>query len=676
MTNCYAAGETGYTGLDCSAGSTVPANSHIGGMIGSMSAKIARASNCYYDKQATAMREWGVGVNASTVPTVDMATGVMTTDCNVGKGLTSTSPGGATGFRGFTSGEWDYTAVNHYPELRTFKFASAANWGADARANLVKAYSLSSTATALLDTWDYALNKATGKIDVGGAMNALTYDTVRDLTSSFTLTANLVDSWDRIGDQDSKTHRESTSVIAGETLDVLSLKAVGGQYICDELVPGIEWLMVTCSVGGQAATRRIRVIPTASIDAGINVVITGLYDHADDVKLYYSTGARIEGDRSDVTTGIFPDKDGESNAITAEQTRLLNNGKNTYPVANTQIGNDFYFGATANYMGKTGENAAISEIYVYIYKVTGIDEGTSEIQTGDRITLTDKNLSAGALQFNGYDLLENTDQRYLIEYMWELEDGRVLSDAKMVRRARMPFHVTLNLYQDTISPATRYPEGGYLYTGINAAGGSRLPLTDFSDITTGGRQAATDAGDAKYKETAQTAWKLKNPADTVIQVQLIMQNGEPAIRAGEVFTKLIDNPTPGQTISLPMVKYRIVYRSGGFYTIPEHVTRDYILQYDAANETWHLEFAKSDEVSPENNEIFFNDVENCITVNVVVRRGAVPPGPPPVPPEIPQTGDGSMPMLWLGVMLFALAGLIAVRFAPGSVKKTKPSESR
>ena len=659
MTNCYAAGETGYTGLDTSIGATVPGTSHIGGMVGSMSSRIQGASNCYYDKQATGMREFGVGANVSVIPSASIGAGVLTEDSLEGAGLTSTAPGGA-GFPGFTSGEWDYSAADHYPELRAFKYATAATWGTQERADLVKAYSLSSTSTMLLDTWDYGLNRDTGKIDVRGPMNSTTYDTVRDLTSSFTLTADQVENWDRIGEQDSKTHNESKSIIAGETYDVLSLKDTGGQYICDELVPGIEWLMVTCKVGTQEATRRVRVIPTASIEAGQSTVITELYDHADDVELFYSTGKRIELSRSDVTTGIYPDMDGQSNAITPLQNTMLNNGANTYPTASAKTANDLYYGASAGYMGKTGENAEGSALYVYIHKVTGIDPTTNEILTGDRILLTDTNLSAGAMQFNGYTKLDNTDQRYLIEYMWELKDGRVLSDAKMVRRAKMPFGVTLNLYQNALSPATLYPEGGYLYTGINAPGGSRLPLTDFSGITTVGREAATDTGGAMYEQQAQTAWKIKDPAETMLSLKLTMQNGDPAIGNAEVFSVTVDNPAVGDHLDLPCVMYRIVYRNGAFYTIPENVTRTYILQYDTANDVWHLEFDKVQAQSPENAKIYFNDVENNIFVDVVVRRGGV------VPVEggadgIPQTGDSTQPLLLTALCVAAYGGLVAVR---------------
>ena len=262
MQNCYAAGETGYTGLDSSGTATEPETNGIGGMIGTLTDHIVTASNCYYDKQTTAMREWKVGNNTSKLNLDGKITGVTTKDSVVsGPGLTCTTPNGTKGFTGFSGTAWDYSAVDHYPELRVFKEATAAEWGTQERANLVKAYSLSSTATMLLDTWDYTLDRATGKIDQLAAGNTLIYDTVRDLTSSFTLTAKDVDNWDRIGEQDSKTHKESKATIAGVEYDVLSLKATGGQYICDELVPGIEWLMVTCSVGGQEAPAACALFP-------------------------------------------------------------------------------------------------------------------------------------------------------------------------------------------------------------------------------------------------------------------------------------------------------------------------------------------------------------------------------------------------------------------------------
>lgn len=668
--NCYAAGETGFTGLDCSAASTQPSALLIGGMAGSVRNDAGSLRDtfeaCYYDKQTTAMREWDLGQDRGKYAGV---TGVLTADSvQNGAGLTNTDPLNATsGFKGLTANTkaiagaypvdpgviWDYSEPQHYPELAVFKNAAAAQWGTEARADLVKAYSLSSTATMQLNPWDYTLNRGSGLINVDAPGNKDIYDTVRDLTSGFSLTSHKVDNWDRIGNQDSRTHGESKSVIAGETYDVLSLKSQNGQFLCDELVPGIEWLMATCSVGGQTATRRVRVIPTASVDAGQSKVVTGLYDHADDVRLFYSTGARYEANNADVTTGVYPDKDGQANAISTVQAKMLANPKNTYAAADTESGNDLFFGADAGYMGKSGENAEGSKLYVYIHKVTGFDPQTNEIQMGDRVTLTDTNQSLGAEQFNGYTLLDDVDQRYLINYMWELGDGRVLEDAKLVRRAQTPFNVTLNLYQNSLSPATLYPEGGYLYTGVDAPGGSRPRLTSLGDIVAKGRQAETDANAAQYLEKAQTAWKLKNPADSLINLQLTMQNGDPAMSGGDVFTTAITDPVAGGRLALPCVYYRIVYRNGVFFTIPEAVTRSYTLQYDAASAVWYLEFDKLSEVSPENNTVYFNDVENHIRVDVVVKHSQNGSG-------APQTGDAFEPWLWMIAMLLSAVTLGAL----------------
>ena len=359
-----------------------------------------------------------------------------------------------------------------------------------------------------------------------------------------------------------------------------------------------------------------------------------------------------------MTTGIYPDKAGAANAITPLQTTMLGNGKNQYNAATTETDNDKYYGASAGYMGQAKENAEGSKLYVYIYKVTGIDAATNKINTGERISLTDVNTSIGAMQFNGYSQLPNTDQRYLIEYMWELKDQRVLSDAKMVRRAKMPFGVQLSLYQNVLSPATLYPDGGYLYTGIKAPSGARLPLTNFSSITAVGQQAATDAGGALYEQHAQTAWKLKNPAESMISLTVTMQNGDPAIGNNEVFSVTVDHPVEGDRFNLPCVMYRIVYKNGAFYTIPENVTRTYILQYDTANDVWHLEFDKTAERSPENPKIFFNDVENFISVDVVVSHTG---GGEVGSDGIPQTGDGAQPILMGILCLMAVSGLAAVR---------------
>ena len=129
--DCYAAGEVGNFTTDINQAASAPF--YTGGFAGYIPrANGLQATNCYYDKQTTAMREVATGVT-NAWPGV---TGVLTTASQTSggqriNGLTDdpTAAGAGTlGFTGFSDNtQWVYTA-NHYPQLNKFASAATGDW--------------------------------------------------------------------------------------------------------------------------------------------------------------------------------------------------------------------------------------------------------------------------------------------------------------------------------------------------------------------------------------------------------------------------------------------------------------------------------------------------------------------------------------------------------------------
>ncbi|MGL6294710.1 hypothetical protein [Eubacterium aggregans] len=112
--DCYAAGEVGSL-------KTLPSQTGTqGGFSGDYRNGLV-FTNCYYDKQTSAMREKGFGGNSytqSTKPTTTLV-GILTTGADGQTGLTE-APGTA-GFKGFSSNNmgWRYHSGS-YPQLTAF----------------------------------------------------------------------------------------------------------------------------------------------------------------------------------------------------------------------------------------------------------------------------------------------------------------------------------------------------------------------------------------------------------------------------------------------------------------------------------------------------------------------------------------------------------------------------
>lgn len=341
--SCYAAGEVGSTQTV-----TTDNSNYVGGFVGydqtynnsydEDGKYTTEYINCYYDKQTTAMREWVSGRFNSAYDEDDdelndneydiAIMGVLTTDSEkFGTGLTSvpntevethtedvdkdaSTVDPEYGFIGFTSdSDWVYTTEEHYPELAVFANATSDGWD---NPELVKAYSLASTATVLLDTWDYGY---TWDTDTGirsdskelyfGTYDGLddhvadryTYDTVREVVSNSSITDTAT--FEEMIEGGIKTQSYMYADIEYDTdknitnKDDLDESSYNGDAAFDldndsdsltVMAPGIDWYDITESSGDEVGSRPIRLISFMSVDAGYDQVLSAddLYDHKDD----------------------------------------------------------------------------------------------------------------------------------------------------------------------------------------------------------------------------------------------------------------------------------------------------------------------------------------------------------------------------------------------------------
>jgi hypothetical protein len=300
ISNSYAAGEVGP--LSMKPGEIA---NYSGGFVGDdRRLQSLTVTNCFYDKQTTAMREVAAGGGKS----YPGAVGVLTSDTvKAGKGLAGGTPG-STGFTGFAdNSRWVYTE-GHYPQLKVFVQPTTftnTNWISQTNLNnLIKAYSAASTSTVQLETYER-------NWDSSVTLPATVYDTVRDLTRDFKLTSTSNVNWSLVGNGQTLSNGTGNALnVMGETLPLIQLTKQAGQWIGHSPAPGVEWLRVTNTIDGQIGTRALRITPTAYLRAGNNTTLQvgDTYDHADGVRLLYTTAARLSVDETDITKGIFPDR--------------------------------------------------------------------------------------------------------------------------------------------------------------------------------------------------------------------------------------------------------------------------------------------------------------------------------------------------------------------------------
>lgn len=707
MNDCYAAGEVGAADTDVSPNSTGIQAQTCGGFVGGTVGAHTNSefTNCYYDKQTTAMREWGVGEpNATAGITNDDVVGCLTTDTiKSGTGLTS-SPG-TTGFTGFSdNSQWDFSTQYHYPELQCFSQATPEVWG-DAY-QLVRDYSKTSTSTVMLETWEKSLDKETGVLKTGTATTT-TYDTVRDLTVRFHTTGDISEyAWYRTEfvnvtpkDGDDANKNGASVTIAGNKMPVMTLstKKSGAEtvYYADQFSPGLEWLLVTYG----SAQRRLRVMPTVGVDAGKsntiyrpsdeapnNVKIAAFYDHADDVELYYSTAERMALSMSDITTGIFPDASGgeayasdyltrTANNLSDRQKLLMSNsidtdlsayfsahGDNTYGVSLDLSNNKTYPGVDASYMSRAKDetvsassaftetsSANNSKVYVYGRVVTGIDSTTGAISVGSNlIDFTDATM---ADVYNGLALNVHEDQMIMLEYMWELADGRVVNDAKLITIRATPFNTVITAYDagglnDSVPDANKIlldssnglldsndmyvnmqklkglntdtAAAAALLTPDNRTTDELLPYMVYPEGTANAGQAVDESLiGPEYSDSLIASWTLTNEDKAVTKIRLSMDSGRNDENGNKVYFFAEINPLVSDTVELNYEYYRYITEDDGqYYVKTETLKRTYTIKL--SGDTYYLLFNtyKKDSTTDLGFKVDEVDVANNIKVEL------------------------------------------------------------
>lgn len=224
--NCYAAGEVGTLQSDIdgtplnSAGGRIE-NSTLSGFCGN---KLGTFTNCYYDKQTTAMCDIGTREGVQGLITRDLI------DLDLGDAWT-TSAGG-------------------YPELKVF---------AESDDPLTRTCSAASTSTVHL----YASEDGSD------------YDTVRRIRYPFPLTSNansgklaIATKWENyVGeDPDNPLYPNISPLVPGD-VPIITLTDVGARDAVSSVAPGVGWLQVnaTDKDSGAVGQRRLRLVPTTSI---------------------------------------------------------------------------------------------------------------------------------------------------------------------------------------------------------------------------------------------------------------------------------------------------------------------------------------------------------------------------------------------------------------------------
>ncbi|MDR0286416.1 MAG: hypothetical protein LBI03_01715 [Clostridiales bacterium] len=430
ITNCYAAGEVGSLDTDVTPGRTLYKT--VGGFTGSQTTTGMNYKNCYYDKQTTAMREWATGA----YQTMSGITGLLTKDTDkCGMGLTGTSPKPGLD----TNNGW-VLANDLYPQLGVFSdvamienYFTNTNWMSQTQLdNLIMAYSQASVSTVFCNTYEQNYDKTS-------ALPKATYDTVRDLTQNVPMTPGSGTVWQKTAM--SGNPAEPTVSLYGNTYNVCELLQNGDQFTAVNFAPGIQWLNVQVSFGDQVGQRNMRLVPTANLNVGASkaVAINSLYNHAEDVRMAYSTGPRMSSQVAagqpvtDVTVGVFPDSFGSSDIRYTLQGLPL---PNAYQAAFIGADNQ-YQDVNVGQMNMTQDHTAQ---YIPVNNATYIASG-ADGKPGGVMEVTATNINGAILgdggeyddKFNGLTEIEESDAgNYTLTYNWVLTDGRYLTGSKTI----------------------------------------------------------------------------------------------------------------------------------------------------------------------------------------------------------------------------------------------------
>lgn len=552
ITDCYAAGEVGNYDTDMDN----PQN--IGGF--SEQKRTYNLSNCYYDKQTTAMREW----NAGNSKAVNGVTGVLTTKtAKAGLGLTAdpTDPANAsitTGFQGFSDNtEWVYQE-KHYPQLEVFANASVTDWGSVERADAVKAWSRASTSTIFLDTWDdgydwddqgvrtsdvTSYDRAlvdTGKTDHKGYQ--YTYDTVREIVSDFTvtnITANATN-WTQLISGGAPAQLTDVNGITAPVANSITISGSEGKVNN----PGLDWYTVSETVNGQTGYRPLRLIAYMNVEAGRSQSIAAgeTYNHRDDVELTMMdtiidnlvVGLNDAATWSTATVQDYPD----SYLYYAVPTTSTNFSASHNAWIYTEISRakkdtngDF---VDEDGVPTTDDTKLVPE---YSVKVTGPGTGS--------------NLTIDEQKWNGeYPLYPDTtvSHKYIITYYWMLEDGRYRTDSKVITITPGEYDVTVNVHNAADGSANSTA----LYPAAAADSGANTAYSFGTNTSAGAQESDSNAQalNNTYSTNVTAAWKKKVGNTKITKMVVTLTSGDKTTVMGDA--TITGNIKEGSQITIPI----------------------------------------------------------------------------------------------------------------------------
>lgn len=551
--DCYAAGEVGNYDINHTEPKT------IGGFLAQYATQAnGKWQNCYYDKQTTAMREWAAGDSKSvTGVTGILTTGLVNSSGQKVNGLTDdpTAAGAGTlGFTGFSDNtQWVYQG-EHYPQLNVFANASSTEWGSAETANLVRAYSLASTSTVMLNTWDKGYDwddtgvrtaaevsydrtlASTGKTSHKGY--EYTYDTVREIIAPFAVTGNA--SYSHMVGSGAPSMAGSTQVTNTVTIDDAAKTGKTEN-------PGMDWYRISASSGGQTGFRPIRLIGYIGMDAGTSkTVLSGQkYDHKQDVGLTMM---------DTLTDNLVVGMD-DSKIWSTSKSGGYPNSKKFWAVPTTNMETGFsaskdawlyteiwrarqnpdgsYVQDTAGQYGYTdGTNKLVPDISV---KVTGTG-------TGSNLTLDEQ-------KWNGeLPLYPDTSvqRKYIVSYYWMLADGRYATDYKVITIEPGQYDLTLDVRSMQSGAKTDPADSGSLYLGT----GEDNLLGDLGYTLSGSTASHAQTQDIGYTKNAAAGWKKLNSDILVVKTQIdLYANDDDKTLMG---TATVDGELKaGSTITIP-----------------------------------------------------------------------------------------------------------------------------
>ena len=397
-----------------------------------------------------------------------------------------------------------------YPQLKVF--AESNNWSGE-EADVVKCYSQASTSTVFLEHYDYTMTSDNQTYNVqtddsytptaNATENNLVYDTIRDITLAFEFSSDGNSNGNTYSDiiwevdHGMNTSREmeenfnitydTTSVLGEKKFkspvltilnpaknkdaidpELLALMEQLGEtqdiYKCYEFAPGKNWVSVEVknNSGTVVGTRKLRLLPMAYVDAGNYAEILVQADGSNKIKYTSSNNVEKEYTGSTYKHGLdtLYTTTTRENLGTAENYLTQETSKNTdtkfamwtrYP----ETAGTFDSLKNQNMIGDASNSLTKVEVYKldveYVEKT--LDNGETiqvpKIDYAGAERVTASNLDSN--KWNGSKTFTASDAGwYQLKYYWRLNDGRYLSDSKLViiKSSTYGASLTNNVYTD------------------------------------------------------------------------------------------------------------------------------------------------------------------------------------------------------------------------------------